>query len=85
MAYGTQRAKPTTKFGEWLDLRMRIHDMSALEVAEKLHCCHSAVYHHRTGRQRPTFSDVVAYCWVFGCTDNPETVWKMVDVLIEEN
>lgn len=84
MAYGTPRVKPSTEFGKWLDLRMRIHNVSALEVAKKLHCVQSAVYHHRTGRQRPTFSDVVAYCWVFNCKDDPEKVWAMVDIPVEQ-
>lgn len=84
MAYGKQRVKPTTKFGQWLDLRMRIHDMNALTIAEKLHCSYSTIYYQRSGRQRPTFSDIVAYCWLFGCPDDPETVWQMVDILIEE-
>lgn len=84
MTYGGMKVKPTTKFGEWLNTQMRMHDMSTLEVANKLHCNYSTICHHRVGRQLPTFSDVVAYCWAFGCTDDPETVWKMVKVLIEE-
>lgn len=85
MAYGTQRKPPVTKFGEWLDLRMRIHGMSGLEIADKLHCSPSCIHHHRCGRQRPSFVDVVAYCWVFGCKDDPETVWKLADIPLDKN
>lgn len=84
MAYGTIRTKPTTEFGKWLDTRMQSCNMSALEIASKLHCGHSVIYHHRSGRGRPTFSDVIAYCWVFKCPDDPEVVWKMTDMLIVE-
>ena len=84
MARRKPRVKPTTEFGKWLDLRLRIHNKSVTEVANMLHCGHSIVCHHRSGRQRPTFSDVVAYCWVFGCKDDPEWVWKMGDIPSEE-
>lgn len=85
MAYGYRKAKPRTKFGEWLDQWMQMLNMSGLEVADKLHCTESIISYHRSGKKRPTFSDIVAYCWVFGCNEDPETIWKMVDILIKEN
>ena len=84
MAYGAMRTKPATKFGAWLDDKMYKYDMSAPDIANKLHCSQGAIYHHRTGIQRPTFSDIVAYCWVFKCFENPEEIWKLVDIPNEE-
>ena len=84
MAYVGKRTKPTNKFCEWLNNQMCMNNMSAIAVAKELHCSSSAVYHHRDGRQRPTFSDVIAYCWLFKCKEEPETIWKMIDISSEE-
>ena len=84
MAYGKIRTKPTTEFGRWLDARMQSCNLNGQELANVLHCGHAIVYRHRSGKAHPTFSDVVAYCWAFKCPDDPEVVWKMVDMLIEE-
>lgn len=85
MAYSAMRMNPTTKFGEWLDIQMCEHNMGGREIADKLHYVYQTVYRHRLGIYRPTFTDVVAYCWLFGSNDDPETIWKMVDISIEEN
>lgn len=82
MAYGMLRAKPITKFGEWLNCQMESHDMGVVDVAEKLHCSHATIIHHRTGKRHPTFSDVVAYCWMFDCIHCVEEIWGMIDILI---
>ena len=85
MKYEAPKVKPTTSFGEWLDRQMCINNLSTREVAEKLHCGSVTISYHRNGKRRPTFSDVVAYCWAFDCTDDPEKIWGMIDILIEEN
>lgn len=85
MAYQAMKKNPTTKFGEWLNTQMRDYDMGGREVAEKLHMAYPTIYRHRLGIYHPTFTDVIAYCWVFNCDDDPETIWKMADILIEEN
>lgn len=82
MAYGKLQNKPATKFGEWLDVRMCERDIGGLAVANALHCSEAIISKHRSGKRRPTFSDVVAYCWLFGYPDDPETVWKLCDILI---
>lgn len=84
MFYASPKSKPTTKFGEWLDEQMRINNMSTRDVGNKLHCSSLTVSNHRSAKKHPTFSDVVTYCWLFGCSDDPETVWKMTDISIEE-
>ena len=85
MAYGVMRSEPSTQFGKWLDVQMRKNNMSCLEVATKMHTCYTQVSLHRAGKKHPNFSTVLAYCWVFGCKDDPETVWKLADIPIREN
>lgn len=82
--YCRSKTKPTTEFGQWLDRQMILVNVSTRDVADMLHCGAITVSYHRSGKRRPTFSDVVAYCWAFSCDDDPETVWQMVDILIEE-
>ena len=84
MAYHVFKKRPRTKFGEWLDHKMYTYYMNAVEVANKLHCTRSIVCEHRMGNKRPTFSDIIAYCWVFYCKEDPELIWKMADILIKE-
>lgn len=85
MPYGKMRVKPISKFGEWLNMQLMTHDMSADELGcGKLHCSHGVVYQHRSGKYRPTFTDVVAYCWAFDCLNTVEEVWALVDIPVDD-
>lgn len=84
MAYGVMSTKPATKFAKWLDRQMCMYNMGGQEVADALHCSLGAVSYHRTGKCHPTFSDVVAYCWLFKSKEDPESIWKMTTVPNEE-
>lgn len=84
MAYGIPRKQPANKFGAWLDMQMCIRDIGGKEVAEALHCTQGIISWHRTGKRKPTFCDVVAYCWLFKCKEDPETIWKLTAIQNEE-
>lgn len=72
-----------TKFGLWLNQNMLGHGMRQVDVAEKLHIGRAHVAGHACGYHKPTFINVVSYCWVFGSKDDPEEIWKLVDQDIE--
>jgi DNA-binding XRE family transcriptional regulator len=71
-----------TEFGLWMNQRMA-SGMTHAEVAKKLHISRSSVTGHATGRVKPTFMNVIAYCWAFGGEDDPEKIWNLVDREIE--
>ena len=72
-----------TKFGLWMNQNMIRYGMRNVDVAKKLHIGRSSVTGHATGYHKPTFMNVVSYCWVFGGKDDPEEIWKLVDEKIE--
>ena len=73
-----------TEFGLWMNQRMMRNGMRHIDVANKLHVSRQAVSGHSSGLAKPTFQNVVSYCWVFGCNDDPEEIWKLVDEDIED-
>lgn len=72
-----------TKFGLWMNQNMMRNGMTQMDVAKKLHVCRAHVNSHATGYHKPTFINVVSYCWVFGSKDDPEEIWKLADEKIE--
>ena len=66
-----------TKFGEWMAMRLCSTGMTIQDVADRLHCSRQIVSMHLNGTAKPSFRDVVAYCWVFNSKDDPECVWNM--------
>ena len=66
-----------TKFGDWLAQNLFRTGMTLQEVAKKLHLSRVWVSGHLNGRYNPTFRDVVAYCWLFGSTDDPNDIYKL--------
>lgn len=72
-----------TKFGLWMNQNMIRNGMTQTDVAKKLHVCRAHVNSHATGYNKPTFINVVSYCWVFGSKDDPEEIWKLADEKIE--
>lgn len=82
MAYRAPE-KVSGGFGRWLDNMLFACNKSAREVAEALRISANTVRYHRRGTLRPTFPDVVAYCWYFTtqCVPNvghPHKVWEVV-------
>lgn len=72
-----------TKFGLWMTQNMMRSWMTQMDIANKLHISRATVNGHATGYKRPTFVNVISYCWAFGCKDDPKEVWKLVDEKIE--
>jgi hypothetical protein len=68
-----------TQFGLWFNKNMIKHNMTHADIAKKLHISRGHVSGHASGYVRPTFLNVISYCWVFGGNDDPEVVWKKVD------
>lgn len=68
-----------TKIGLWLNQNMLRCGMRHDDVARKLHVSRVHVTGHASGYHKPTFMNVVSYCWVFGGKDDPEEIWKLVN------
>lgn len=71
------------KFGLWMNQNMIKHDMRQIDIAKRLRVSRPHVAGHATGKVKPTFINVISYCWVFGGEDDPEEIWKLVDEPIE--
>ena len=70
--------KTRTKFGDWMAQNLFRTGMTLREVAEKLHISRVSISGHLNGSHDPTFKDVVAYCWLFDSTDDPNDIYKLV-------
>ena len=67
-----------TKFGEWMAMHLCDTGMTIQNVADRLHFdSRQIVSMHLNGKAKPSFRDVVAYCWVFSSKDDPEYVWNL--------
>lgn len=67
-----------TKFGEWLTSHLCDTGMTIQNVADRLHFgSRQIVSMHLNGKAKPSFRDVVAYCWLFNSEDDPECVWNL--------
>ena len=75
--YSTKSYVVRTKFGEWMASHLCDTGMTIQDVADRLHCSRQIVSIHLNGTAKPSFRDVVAYCWVFNSKDDPECVWNM--------
>lgn len=75
----TRKVIVRNDFGLWLNQNMLRIGMTQTDVAKKLHVSRQSVTGHSTGMVKPTFQNVVSYCWVFGNKDDPEEVWKLVE------
>lgn len=75
--YSTKSYVVRTKFGEWMAMYLCSTGMTIQDVADQLHCSRQIVSIHLNGTAKPSFRDVVAYCWVFNSKDDPECVWNM--------
>ena len=75
--YSIKRYTVRTKFGEWMAMHLCSTGMTIQNVADRLHCSRQIVSVHLNGTAKPSFRDVVAYCWVFNSKDDPECVWNM--------
>ena len=68
---------PTTEFGKWLFGRMKVRNYSCGMVARMLRTSRQTVWSHITGRSKPAYVYVMAYCQIFN--DDPNRIWKMVE------
>ena len=78
--YSNSRKRYTvrTKFGEWMAMYLCSTGMTIQNVADRLRFgSRQIVSMHLNGTAKPTFRDVVAYCWVFHSKDDPEYVWSL--------
>ena len=76
--YSIKRYTVRTKFGEWMAMHLCSAGMTIQDVADRLHFgSRQMVGMHLNGTAKPSFRDVVAYCWVFNSKDDPECVWNM--------
>lgn len=67
-----------TGFGWWMLNNMDERGWSCTDVAEKLHTTRQSVNNHTYGKNKPSYMQVVAYCWVFDFKDNPDDIWELV-------
>jgi predicted transcriptional regulator len=70
------KTTPTTEFGKWLFNHMKVRNYSCGMVARMLRTSRQTVWNHVTGRSKPTYIWVMAYCQIFN--DIPNRVWKML-------
>lgn len=75
--YSIKRYTVRTKFGEWMAMHLCSTGMTIQNVADRLHCSRQIVSVHLNGKAKPSFRDVVAYCWIFNSKDDPEYVWNL--------
>ena len=76
--YSTKSYVVRTKFGEWLASHLCSTGMTIQDVADRLHFgSRQIVSMHLNGKAKPSFRDVVAYCWLFNSEDDPEYVWNL--------
>lgn len=72
-----------TEFGMWFTQNMFENGLTQMDVAKKLHITRPSVCNHAAGLAKPTFMNVVSYCWVFGSKDDPEEIYKLTDRFID--
>lgn len=66
------------KFGEWLTDRMKEHDITCQDLAEKLDVSRQKIQLDIKHQTCPNFINVIAYCWAFGNIDNPYEIYNLV-------
>lgn len=71
------RMKGIGKFGSWLAGKLIDSDMITQECANMLKIARSNVGAHIREINKPSFPDVVAYCYYLG--GDPEDIWKLVE------
>ena len=75
--------KCRTKFGEWLVYNIYHNDLTITQLAERLRLSRATISTHINGTHKPTFVNVVAYCYVFEKINGemlfPQAIYKMVD------
>lgn len=74
-----QNMKPKTSFGRWLKYETIHNGWSCKNVAEELRVTKQTVASHINGSIRPSYSMVIAYCYLFDQLQNLERIWRMVD------
>ena len=74
---GKRAANPRNKFAQWLVEHIDASGLTYADVGKKLHVGRTAISGHATGLSKPTFMNVVAYCWLFGVQDDPEEIWNL--------
>lgn len=72
-----------TEFGLWLHKNFMRHGLTQRDAAIKLGISRASVCGHATGKVKPTFVNVIAYCWLFGGQDDPNEVWGLLDKTFE--
>lgn len=76
--YSIKRYIVRTKFGEWMAGHLCSTGLTIQDVADRLHFgSRQIVSMHLNGKAKPSFRDVVAYCWLFNSEDDPEYVWNL--------
>ena len=76
--YSTKSYIVRTKFGEWMVMHLCSAGMTIQDVADRLRFgSRQMVGMHLNGTAKPSFRDVVAYCWVFNSKDATEYVWNL--------
>lgn len=71
------KTMPNTEFGRWLYNRMRVRNYSCGVVARMLRTTRQAIANHVSGRVKPSYVWVLAYCQIFNGDSNK--VWEMVE------
>lgn len=67
-----------TGFGWWMLNNMDERGWTCTDVAEKLHTTRQNVCNHTYGRVKPSYTMVVAYCWLFDMNNSPNEIWEIV-------
>lgn len=66
------------EFGKWMEKNMLEQHLTCAGVARILDIHPNRVRNHLKGTAYITLPDVIAYCWVFGMTDDPKDIYKLV-------
>ena len=71
----TKDMQPETKFGKWLLDRMLENNYTCSDVAIELQTTRQAIRNHVTGKVKPSYVWVIAYCWFFNTLEDPYDIW----------
>lgn len=70
---------PKTSFGRWLKCEIIHNGWSCKNVAEELHITKQSVAYHINGKSKPSYPNVIAYCYLFDQLQNLDRIWKMTE------
>ena len=74
-----QIRKDRTGFGWWLLDNMDRRAWSCRDVAERLHTTRQNIRNHIISVTKPSYSQIIAYCWLFDFESDPNEIWSMIE------